>query len=245
MRIIPVLDLMDGRVVHAVKGERERYRPVKSILTDSADPLEVAGCLQKETNCCEMYIADLDAIQGKGHNRGAIGKIASQIDAELWVDAGIADVESANRLLATGTDVVIIGSETLTGMRPVERLCKSLAMDKFIFSLDMAAGRVISGAKSLKNLEPSKALERLTSEGLERFILLTLDAVGTGGGPDVSLLKRVKRDFSRHIFIAGGGVKIPDHLQTLSASTKVDGVLLATSLHKGWITGRDIAALNL
>jgi phosphoribosylformimino-5-aminoimidazole carboxamide ribotide isomerase len=116
-------------------------------------------------------------------------------------------------------------------------------MDKLILSLDIVGGRVLSGAQSLKDLEPLKALERLVLEGLERFILLTLDAVGTGGGPDLSLLHRAQRVFPRLTLIAGGGVKTPEHLRALSA-TKVDGVLVATSLHRGWITGRDIAALK-
>lgn len=234
---------MDGLVVHALKGERERYQPVKSILTTSADPVEVARCLQMETSCRELYIADLDAIQGRGHNTEAIGKIASHIESDLWVDAGISDVESAARLMTAGADIVIIGSETLTTMQQLKRICDSIPMDKLILSLDIVGGRVLSGAEFLKNLEPLKALECMVKEGLERFILLTLDAVGTGGGPDLSLLLRAKRDFPRHTIIAGGGVKTPDHLRSLS-TTQVDSVLVATSLHRGWITGRDIASLK-
>ena len=126
MRIIPVLDLLEGLVVHAVKGQRERYQPVRSILAASADPLEVAGCLQAETKCRTFYIADLNAIQGKGHNREAIGKIASQLDVELWVDAGVADGGSANRLVEAGADVVIIGSETLSGLQQLRFICDSV-----------------------------------------------------------------------------------------------------------------------
>ena len=243
MRIIPVLDLLEGLVVHAVKGQRERYQPVRSILAASADPLEVAGCLQAETKCRTFYIADLNAIQGKGHNREAIGKIVSQLDVELWVDAGVADGGTANRLLEAGADVVIIGSETLSGLQQLRFICDSVPREKFIFSLDMAKGRVLSRAEALKNIAPSQALARLTSEGLDRFILLTLDAVGTCGGPDLHLLQGAKRDYPHHSFIAGGGVKTPDHLQALS-DTGVDGVLVATSLHKGWIGGRDLMALK-
>jgi phosphoribosylformimino-5-aminoimidazole carboxamide ribotide isomerase len=243
MRIIPVLDLLEGLVVHAIKGERERYQPVRSILTSSSDPLEVARCLQTETKCRTFYIADLDAIQGKGHNLEAIGEIASQLDVELWVDAGVADAGSANRLVAAGADVVIIGSETLSDLQQFRFICDSVPREKFIFSLDVAKGRVLSRAEALKGISPSQALTRLTSEGLDRFILLTLDAVGTCGGPDLPLLQDAKRDYPHHSFIAGGGVKTPDHLQALS-DAGVDGVLVATSLHKGWIGGRDLMALK-
>ena len=234
---------MKGLVVHAVKGERERYQPVESILDASADPAEMAICLQAETRCRALYIADLDAIQGKGDNKKAIERIASQLDAELWVDAGVADAEAASRLFSTGTDVVIIGSETLRELDQLRRIRDVAAKEKFIFSLDMVRRRLLSQAEPLKNMDPLSALECLTREGLDRFILLTLDAVGVGDGPDLSLLQGAKHRFPDHTIIAGGGVRTPDHLHALSA-IGISGVLVATSLHKGWITGRDISALQ-
>jgi len=234
---------MKGLVVHAVKGERERYQPVKSILGAGADPVEMAVCLQAETRCRAMYIADLDAIQGKGDNRTAVERIASRLDSELWVDAGVTDADAANRLLSIGTDVVIIGSETLRNLDQLRRICDAVAREQFIFSMDIVRGRVLSGAESLKDADPLDAMECLTREGLDRFIVLTLDAVGAGGGPDVPLLHRVKQKFPAHTIIAGGGVKTPNHLHSLSA-IGIDGILVATSLHKGWITGRDISALQ-
>jgi phosphoribosylformimino-5-aminoimidazole carboxamide ribotide isomerase len=145
--------------------------------------------------------------------------------------------------MSAGADIIIIGTETLTTLPELERLRDAIAVDKLILSLDIADRRVLSGADSLKDLEPLRALELLVIEGLERFILLTLDAVGTGEGPDLSLLRRAKQSFPRHTLIAGGGIKKPEHLRAL-ATAKVDGVLVATSLHRGWITGRDIAALK-
>ena len=107
----------------------------------------------------------------------------------------------------------------------------------------MAKGRVLSRAEALRGIAPYQALARLTAEGLDRLILLSLDSVGTGGGPDLPFLQAAKRDYPQQTFIAGGGVKTPDHLQALS-DTGVDGVLVATSLHRGWITGRDLLALK-
>ena len=57
------------------------------------------------------------------------------------------------------------------------------------------------------------------------------------------MIKQAKRNFPGHTFIAGGGVKIPGHLQKLS-DIGANGVLVATSLHKGWITGPDISSLK-
>ena len=69
MRLIPVMDLLDGRVVQAIKGEREQYKPVKSVLCDTSEPVDVARAFRDQLGLSEIYIADLDAIMGRGSHR--------------------------------------------------------------------------------------------------------------------------------------------------------------------------------
>ena len=65
MRVVPVIDLKDGTAVHAVRGERERYRPVNSTLAgDDGDPLALARAFRSALGLDELYVADLDAIGG-------------------------------------------------------------------------------------------------------------------------------------------------------------------------------------
>ncbi len=235
---------MKGLVVHGIKGERDRYQPVKSVLATTAEPLEIARVLQLETGCSTLYIADLDAIQGTGNNISAIREIADQLDVDLWVDAGTATLAPIEQLLAAGADTIIIGSETLETMQQLRLICNSVPRRKILFSLDITKGKVCSRTKELQGTEPTKALSILTGEGLDRFILLTLDAVGTAAGPDVSLLKKARHHFPSTAIIAGGGVKTPSHLSAL-AILGIDGVLVATSLHKGWIKKEDLKSLGL
>lgn len=243
MKFIPVLDLKKGLVVHAIKGQRERYQPVKSVLASTAKPIEVAHSLMKETQCRDLYIADLDAIQGKGHNRNLIREIADRLDARLWVDEGVTNTKSANRLVEAGADLVIVGSETLSDLEELKRLCDALTIEKIVFSIDLKAGKVLSLTPALKGIGPMEALGLTAPLGIERFILLTLDDVGSGRGPDLELLRSAKQCFSGKTFIVGGGVKTPAHLSDLSRNG-AEGALVATALHRGWITGRDIAALR-
>ncbi len=243
MKIVPVLDLMNGQVVHGVKGQRDLYQPVQSILCSGSAPLEVARSLQAETGCDAIYIADLDAIRETGDNLASIREIASNLSVELWVDAGVTDPDSAKRLLSAGADVAVVGSETLPDLLRLRRIRESVSPEKVLFSLDITGGTVISRAGALKDLEPPIALERLVRESLKRFIILTLDAVGAGGGPDLEVLTRAKQDFPGCEFIAGGGVKTPGDLGALSQA-RISGALIATSLHRGWIRGSDISALG-
>ena len=61
MKIIPVIDILNGRVVHAIKGQRHNYQPLESVLFKSTEPLEVAKGF-KALGFTELYVADLDAI---------------------------------------------------------------------------------------------------------------------------------------------------------------------------------------
>src|SRR5918994_25530 len=70
VRVVPVIDLKDGTAVHAVRGERERYRPVRSALTgDDGDASALARAFRSELGLDELYVADLDAIGGGGGPR--------------------------------------------------------------------------------------------------------------------------------------------------------------------------------
>src|SRR5512136_915884 len=96
------MDLRDGLAVHAVRGDRKEYRPVTSVLADTADPLDVARAFREKLGLSELYIADLNAIQGHGHHRALISRLAQQSGMRLIVDAGAADVASASQVLDAG-----------------------------------------------------------------------------------------------------------------------------------------------
>lgn len=243
MFIIPVLDLLNQQVVQGFRGEREKYRPVQSVLTDAVDPLAVARALQFETQCRAFYIADLDAIQKQGDHRTAIQRLARELDADLWVDAGVTDVTAARDLLQAGAHKVIIGSETLPGLSSLHAIQEVISTHHLLFSLDIAGDQVLSEASALKGQAPLAVLELLIEHGLSQFIILTLDRVGTGGGPAWSLLNSIRQTFPTLFLVAGGGVRTPGDLDDL-VSLGVDGVLVASALHRGWITKKDLAPFS-
>ena len=243
MRIIPVLDLMGGRVVQAIQGERERYRPIQSCLVPTAEPLAVATALQKETECSEFYVADLDAIRGQGSQSTILRRLSAEIQGELWVDAAIADVPSALQMLDLGVSKVIVGSETLPSTKALEDIRGAIPATRLLFSLDMAKGHVLSQAADLSGQSPLDALGWLVQEGWSEIILLTLDRVGTGNGPDLALLEAARQRFPSISLIAGGGVRDLGDLQAL-ATLGMSGTLVATALHRGRITARHLRALR-
>jgi HisA/HisF family protein len=243
MRIIPVIDLMKGEVVQAVRGDRANYRPVESVLARNAQPLSVARALQEATGCEEFYVADLDAIMGGQPQWNIIREMADGTGAKLSVDAAIADAATALRAIEAGAERAIVCSEALQDLNAAQAIRTALPAERLIFSVDVVRGHVRSPCPTLHDADPLAALDLMAREGWSQFIILTLDLVGTGGGPDWSLMEEAGTRFPDLSIIAGGGVRTPRDLQHL-ASMNVSGVLIATSLHRGWITPQDLQALR-
>jgi len=243
MRLIPVMDLRDGVVVHAVKGEREHYQPVESVLTDTAEPLAVARAFREKLGLPELYIADLDAIQGRGHHRPLLTHLAKQEGMKLLVDAGAADVESAFAVLATGASRVIVGAETLPTWEALQAIRASVPAGRLVFSLDMRAGQILSRCSQLAASSPLQVLDSLHRTGWQEVILLDLARVGTGAGVDRALITEARWRFPELALLVGGGIRDVNELGDLNA-IGVAGVLVATALHRGTITLQHIAALN-
>jgi phosphoribosylformimino-5-aminoimidazole carboxamide ribotide isomerase len=243
MRIIPVIDLIKGEVVQAVRGDRANYRPVQSVLAPGANPVAVARALQDVTGCDEFYIADLDAIMGGQPQWSVVRQIASAVKAKLSVDAAISDAARAVQATDAGAERAIVCSETLQDLDASRAIRSKLPSERLLFSVDVAGGRVRSCAPGLRDADPLSAIELMARDGWSQFIILTLDLVGAGSGPDWSLMKEAAGRFPGLSLIAGGGVSSVRDLCQL-ASINLSGVLIATSLHRGWITKRDLQTLR-
>jgi phosphoribosylformimino-5-aminoimidazole carboxamide ribotide isomerase len=243
MRIIPVLDLMGGRVVQGVQGHRARYQPVKSVLTASCAPLAVARALWAETGCDTLYVADLDAIERRGDHRTLIQELSTEIPARLWVDAGVRDVEAVPSWTGARVDRVVVGSETLDLMESLDAIRAAFPAERLVFSLDMQRGQVLSHCHELCALSPLSLLRRLADGGWTHVILLTLDRVGTGGGPDWPLLEGARHSLPDLNLMVGGGVRGIEDVHRLS-HLGASGVLVASALHSGWLTREELHALT-
>src|SRR5262245_53555147 len=114
MRIIGVLDLLNGCAVHARAGRRESYQPVHTaagIAVDGGDPVALARIYVDHLGITELYAADLDAIAGRPRQDGLVARVAAV--APLWLDAAVASVHDASHALELGARAAVVGLETL------------------------------------------------------------------------------------------------------------------------------------
>jgi phosphoribosylformimino-5-aminoimidazole carboxamide ribotide isomerase len=241
MRVIPVIDLKSGAAVHAVPGERERYRPLRSEIVAGSDPVQVTRAVRGALGLDELYVADLDAIAGGPAQRKVLAALGHE--ARVMVDAGVAEIAAVRLLLELRAARVVIGTETLADQAALERLRAELPDAPLVLSLDLRAGRVLSPDRELARLGAAEALARLGHSGVREVIVLDLARVGSGAGPDVALVRELCTRFPELELLAGGGVRDVADLRAL-AEAGAAGALVATALHSGVIGPDELRALG-
>jgi phosphoribosylformimino-5-aminoimidazole carboxamide ribotide isomerase len=240
VRIIPVIDLRGGKVVHAVGGRSERYKPLRSVLVDNPDPLGVALAFER-LGFQELYIADLDAICSEGRNLSEVERIASRTGLKLMVDAGFRRATGVKDYIERGVKKIVLATETLEGFEEVRRVIAEYGV-RVVASIDMKFGRVVAGSKAMR-LPLEELIRRFEAAGASEILLLSLDRVGTGRGASHETLKRALSHATVPVIVGGGIRDIADirRLQSQGAS----GVLIATALHRGAITKGQLKQMGL
>jgi phosphoribosylformimino-5-aminoimidazole carboxamide ribotide isomerase len=230
MRIIPVLDLKGGQVVRAEQGRRDRYRPIVTPLSASADVVSVAEGLRGLHSFSTFYIADLDAIEGRIPNEDALSRLRRMPQPpELWVDAGLASDDGFSAALDMPSLCPVLGSESQIDDLLLRRFQHH---PNLILSLDFFADGFRGPRPLLDNPDiwPSKV------------IVMTLAKVGSAAGPDFARLREIKAKAGNRMVIAAGGVRNETDLRELS-SLGIAAALVATSLHDGTLTPAQISSL--
>jgi phosphoribosylformimino-5-aminoimidazole carboxamide ribotide isomerase len=226
MRIIPVLDIKNSLVVRAQRGDRASYAPIHTPLSVDSSPLNVARGLMSLAPFPILYIADLDAIEGRARNDGTVDTLAAAFPGtELWVDNGARLPADALDWAQVHRARPVLGTESLIGDSP--QPFPGLTP----LSLDFRGDSFIGPPHLLDHpdLWPRDV------------IVMTLARVGMSAGPDFARLAQVtaRAGQKRRIF-AAGGLRHAEDLHTL-ANSDVSGILVASALHDGRLSPDDIA----
>lgn len=226
MRLIPVIDIKNGVVVHAQRGQRDTYQPINSLLSPSADIYAVINAFLQLADFKIIYIADLNAITQQGDNQALIHAVLLHYpDIHFWLDAGYYSPDLAFSGVSNYRPV--LGSECCTA--------KQLATtENALLSLDFSAQN-----------EPLGEMELFDDSQLwsEKVIIMTLARVGSNIGVDIEKLHDYHTRFPETAFVAAGGVRTIEDLQQLNKSG-IQYILLASALHSGAISSKEIANLG-
>jgi HisA/HisF family protein len=236
MRIVPVLDLKRGVVVHALRGDRAGYAPLCSPLVDGSEPVAVAAALRAHTGSERLYVADLDAIAGAPVDVETLRRLAAV--AELWVDAGATTAARAAALGSAGAARNVIGTESLSdvGYRGRDGATNRAGNGPApVLSVDLRDGVLISPRPQLAGRGPEAAAALARELGVRELLVIDLARVGSRAGPPLEAVATLSAALPGVDVYAGGGVRDDRDLEALARAGAV-GALVATALHESAIT---------
>ncbi|MEA2053197.1 MAG: HisA/HisF-related TIM barrel protein [Euryarchaeota archaeon] len=230
-RLIFVMDLLDGVVVHAKRGEREKYVPIHrfSSIVTSSDPARVLETIKPK----EVYIADLNRLMSTGNNRPILKDLKTRNrDLRIMLDYGVKGMEDLKEAVdAEMADKFVLGTETIS-IELLEEASKSDIINDICISLDLFNNEVLTSDTRMK-IDPLRLIKELNKFPVRDVIVLQLNRVGTKSGIDFEFLARAV-ELSEHDILCGGGVRNGDDVHKMAA-IGVKGALVATAVHDGCI----------
>ena len=217
MELIPAIDLLDNIVVKAFLGERKKYKPINTKLSNSSRLENVIIGLLKEYKFKIIYIADLNAIMGNKNNFKIIKKVIRKFPKiDFWVDYGVKNFLDFKKY-HDNRFKTIIGSETLKNTDELKKIYKH-KKKQLILSLDFKNNFFLGPKNLIKNnkLWPKKT------------IFMILDSVGSKKRS--KLIKLFNVDQKKDYYLAGGISNNKDIKFLEKKGFK--GAILSTAIHE-------------
>ena len=232
MRVIPCLDVKDGRVVKGVNFVD---------LADAGDPVEQARLYDRE-GADELCFLDITAShEGRDTLYDVVARTAEQCFVPLTVGGGVRSVEDIRRLLLAGADKVSINSAAVARPEFVREAAEKYGDQCIVVAIDArqtAPGKwevFTHGGRKGTGLDAIDWARRMTDHGAGEILLTSMDRDGTKSGFDLALTRAVS-DAVPVPVVASGGVGTLDHLVEGVTQGGASAVLAASIFHFGTFT---------
>ncbi len=234
-RIIPCLDVKDGRVVKGVRFEN---------LKDAGDPVELAA-FYEEQGADEIVFLDISATpSGRETMIDVVRDTASVLSIPLTVGGGVRTLDHFAKLLSAGADKVSINTAAVKNPEIITVAADEFGSQAVVVAIDakrkndgwevyVSAGKVPTG---LDALEWAKEAER---RGAGEILLTSIDYDGTQMGYDLELTRLVSENVKIPV-IASGGAGTPEHIYEVLTEGKADAALAASIFHYKKYSVREI-----
>ena len=234
-RIIPCLDVKDGRVV---KGTRFLN------LRDAGDPVEVAA-LYDQQKADELVFLDITASHEKRNIiLDVVRKTAEQVFMPLTVGGGIRGVEDIRTLLNAGADKVSINTAAVLHPQLIQEASQRFGAQCIVVAIDAKKegntwGVFTHGGRTATDLNVVEWAERVEELGAGEILLTSMDYDGTKKGYDIALTKAVCQAVNIPVIASGGAGKVEDFYDVFTETT-VDAALAASVFHYKQLSVKEV-----
>lgn len=234
MKVIPAIDIMEGKVVRLVKGDP------KNKTVYSSDPVGTAK--KWEGRGADMlHVVDLDATLGLGSNMETMRAIAGAVSIPVEVAGGLRTEQAIEESLGFAPKVVL-GTFALRNREGLERIAKKFGAGRIVISADQLGGKIVVGGwKESTGLELVRGIEEFVSLGFSEFLITSVDRDGTLAGPDLDSLKKACAVGGTKVIASGGISKLQDTIDVKGIGAA--GVILGKALYDEKITIEEVKAI--
>jgi cyclase len=236
-RVIPCLDVKNGRVVKGVQFKG---------LTDIGDPVELAKRYY-EAGADEITFLDVSAsLEGRQAMLDVISRTAETIFIPLTVGGGVTKIEDVASYLEAGADKVSIGSAIITNPQLIDEIANAYGDQIVVVSLDIVEDQGQDSGYALTSHGGTKttgidAVEWIVSNqhrGIGELLLNSVDADGTKSGFNLKLISKVRETSSLPLIASGGAGSAADFAPAVEAGA--NAVLAASIFHDGSVSIGDV-----
>jgi cyclase len=229
VRIIPCLDVTDGRVVKGVNF---------TDLVDAGDPVEMASLYGRE-GADELTFLDISAsVAGRETTLDVVRKTAEQVFIPLTVGGGIRNVVDVDRLLRAGADKVSINTAALARPELIAEIADRFGSQVLVLSVDARRARTDSGfevtthgGRESAGVDALAWVEKACALGVGEILLNSMDSDGTRAGYDIGMITAVRAVSKVPLIASGGAGTLEDFALALDAGA--DALLAASVFHFG------------
>jgi len=240
-RVIPCLDVHDGKVTRGVQFGRAEAGELRNV----GDPVELA-LRYNEQGADEMVFFDITAsAHGRATMVNVIERAADQCFMPLTVGGGIKSVEDMYTMLRAGADKTSINSSALANPDLIRQGAEKFGSQCVVVSIDAKKTgpdkwEVFShGGRKPTGLDAIEWAKRAVSLGAGEIVLNSIDADGTKAGFDLIITRRISESVGVPVVASGGAGKL-EHMAEVLLEGKADAVLAASIFHFGEYTVGDV-----
>jgi len=234
-RIIPCLDVKDGRTVKGINFVD---------LRDAGDPVELAAQYAKQ-GADELVFLDITATHERRKTMIEMVKsVARQLNIPFTIGGGISEIADAEALLNAGADKISINSAAVKNPQLIADLAKNFGAQFVVLAVDTKHinGKNIvhlNGGRLITELETENWIKKAEDLGAGEILLTSMDHDGTKQGFDCNLLTKINQMINIPIIASGGAGKM-EHFTEVFQKTGVDAALAASVFHYGEILIPDL-----
>ncbi|MGV8875916.1 MAG: imidazole glycerol phosphate synthase subunit HisF [Rhodoglobus sp.] len=236
VRVIPCLDVADGRVVKGVKFQN---------LRDAGDPVELAARYYQQ-GADEITFLDVTAtVEARATMFDVVRAAAEQIFIPLTVGGGVRQPDDVSKLLAHGADKVGVNSAALARPQLIDDIAHKFGSQVLVLSLDVKRrgdGWIVTthGGRTETDRDALEWAREVMERGAGELLINSIDADGTKQGFDLELVSAISAFATTPIIASGGAGAVEDFAPAIAAGA--DAVLAASVFHSGQLTVSDVKA---